>query len=33
MVGPCAGIAIDPRAEVVRISGGEVGIPAGEPLP
>jgi len=33
VVGPCAGIAIDPRAEVVRISGGEVGIPAGEPLP
>jgi hypothetical protein len=33
MMGPCAGIAIDPRAEVVRISAGEVGIPAEEPIP
>jgi hypothetical protein len=33
VAGPCAGVAIHPERKLVTISGGEIGIPEGEPLP
>jgi hypothetical protein len=33
VVGPCAGLGIDPEAKLVRLDADYVGIPEGEPVP